>query len=93
MSWPPQAVRAAARRLVLQCPDCPGLGTVRWSDARGRWMVGMWHHGTCPSRRNARQRRAVDRDLTDLLGAALHLSDYDIDCALILAEHRVARAP
>ena len=56
-------------------------------------MVGMWHHGTCASRRNARQRRAVDRDLTDLLGAALHLSDYDIDSALILAEHRVARAP
>ena len=94
MTWPPEELRAAARRVVLQCPDCAGEVRVHWSKRRGgRWVADLGHRETCPTRRTSRSRRAAERDLTDELAAALHLADYAIGGDLIMARHRLAAAP
>jgi hypothetical protein len=93
VSWPPRELREAARRLAPPCPDCDRAATVFWSTRKGGWVVDVWHDGCCPTRRTARSERACVRDLTDLLGAALHLADYSAAGDLIAVRHRVTGTP
>ena len=89
--WPPAELIEAARRIVLECPNCNGPGAVHWSvPGTGRWVADIWHAGNCPVRWHARNRRAAERDIADALAALLHLADYDVSGRLILARHRAA---
>lgn len=88
--WPPAELRERARAIRLECPDCPGYGTVAWSQARARWVADLHHSASCPVRRHARSRRAAERDLADVLAVALHLAHYAADGELITVRHRVA---
>jgi hypothetical protein len=77
MSRPPGALRRAAAALILECPDCPGIGTgLHWQDDRDAWTVRVYHLPTCPSWRSARRRRAVERWVLDQAAAVVPVSQY-----------------
>lgn len=90
--WPPPDVLQAARDIVVTCPDCAGLGIVRWSKAR-RWVVSVYHHAGCVTRRRASFRRACERDLADTLAVPLHLAQYAAAGDVISIRHGMARTP
>jgi hypothetical protein len=90
MTWPPPDLRRAATLLAPGCPDCARVATVRWSAARGAWVVTAPHWGSCPVRRSARSKRAAERDFADVVAAALHLAHYSVRGELIVTRHRLA---
>lgn len=77
------------KELVIPCCDCTGIVVVRWLHGKRQWAGRGWHDLTCQALASARGRRAVDRYVTDTVGAILRLGDYDV----IEARHRRGPAP